>query len=159
MFPSLILVGLAALSIGGCTFPRLAAGTSQNPSEESTLTCPGDPEDLDSALGIGLGHTALAVVDVIGPESSPSGQSPKKEERRAEEGGWVRYQMVDVCDRPVTLRIRRVDGKFEMACRWGVFGDGPRQRWLLKCIAQRLAELEGVEIAPVGKLPEFDPAG
>lgn len=159
MFPSLILVGLAALCIGGCTFPRLAAGTSQNPSEESTLTCPGDPEDLDSALGIGLGHAALAVIDVIGPESGPESQSEKKNVSQSGSGGWVRYQMTDVCDRPVTLKIRRVNGKYEMACRWGIFGDGPRQRWLLKCIAQRLAELEGVEIAPVGKLPDFDPAG
>lgn len=134
-------------SIGGCTFPRQAAGTSQNPSEASTLICQGDPEDLGPAVGVGLGHAGLAFLDLQGPDVQ----------------GWVRYQLTDVCDRPVLFSIRphhsEASTGFEMSCRWGVFGDGPRQRWLLRCVAQRFAELHGVEIAPVGAMPDYDPGG
>lgn len=142
-----ILAAVAVISIGGCAFPRQAAGTSQNPSELSTLACPGDPEDLGPAVGLGIGHVGLAFLDSQGPDAE----------------GWVRYQLTDVCDRPVLFSIRPAPAGggsgFEMSCHWGVFGDGPRQRWLLRCVAQRFAELRGVELAPVGDLPDYDPAG
>lgn len=134
--PSIII--LAVTFIGGCTIqgPKVDPVQIANvvdDAQEMRIDAVGDADDLGPALGIGLGKLNLAVVDATTVN------------------GTTTYQLVDVLDRPAVLRVKRLDSPpntFRISAAFTRYRDQERERLLVAAIAQRLAELRGVDIAP-----------
>lgn len=142
----------AIFLIGGCAVPSpkvdpvYLANVAAGPNETSTEAV-GDWDDLGAALGIGLGKLNLAVVDSASPAP-----------------GVITLSLVDVLDRPATLRVERAMNEAAGAAAQGVGGRAPqtiriaaaftrirdleREKLLVAAIAQRFGELRGVDIAP-----------
>lgn len=129
---------LAATFIGGCAMqsPKVDPVQIANvvvDAQESRIDAPGDADDLGAALAIGLGKLNLAVVDSAVVE------------------GTTTYKLVDVLDRPAELRVKRLASPpdtFRISAVFTRYRDQERERLLVAAIAQRLAELRGVDIAP-----------
>ena len=102
-------------------------------AQEMRINVIGDADDLGPAVGIGLAKLNLAVVDA------------------SESDGTTTYQLVDVLDRPAVLRVALLAtpaDTFRISAAFTRYRDRNRERLLVAAIAQRFAELRGVDIAP-----------
>lgn len=133
---------LPILCIGGCSLPRPNVDPVQlaNVVEDagrSQVDVVGDWDDVSAALAIGLGKLNLAVVDATATDT------------------LVAYTLVDVLDRPAELRVLKLDpapgiptNTLRISASFTRYRDKERERLLVAAVAQRLAELHGVDIAP-----------
>ncbi len=129
---------LTATFIGGCAMqgPKVDPVQIANvivDAQESRIDALGDADDLGPAIAIGLGKLNLAVVDSSLVE------------------GTTIYELVDVLDRPAELRVKMLASPpdtFRISAAFTRYRDQDRERLLVAAIAQRLAELRGVDIAP-----------
>jgi hypothetical protein len=130
---------LALLPLSGCSVPgpkvdpAFLAAARVGP-EATTLDAWGDRDDVAAALGVALGKLNLAVVDA-----------------RTLPDGTQRYDLVDVLDRPAFLALTppaSPDAPFRVAAAFTRERRPDTERALIAALAQRLAELRGVDIAP-----------
>jgi hypothetical protein len=133
----------ALLFIGGCSIPRPNVDPVQSANVvedagQSRVDVVGDWDDVSAALAVGLGKLNLAVVDGTFDQNQLS------------------YTLVDVLDRPAQIRVTKLDpapgvpeGTIRISAFFTRYRDKERERLLVAAVAQRLAELRGVDIAPV----------
>lgn len=142
--PRTALAAFAILLIGGCAVegpkvdPVYLANVADLPDETRTEVV-GDWDDLNAALGVGLGKLNLAVVD----SGEPSDRV-------------VTLSLVDVLDRPARLSVERLHGgpgdvgpaTIRISAAFLRARDRDRERLLVGAVAQRFGELRGVDVAP-----------
>ena len=126
--------------ISGCT----SGGPPSNPartiaSEGSTRRVTGDWNDVESAALVGT-NKAEAVVRT----------------QTINTATLQEFDLQTVRDGRGTLRVSReqsdTDGEsisIELWCHVGPFGDQARERQILDAVAERFADLRGVEFAPI----------
>lgn len=133
---------LTILCIGGCSIPRpnvdpVQLANTVEDAGQTRVDVVGDWDDVSAALAVGLGKFNLAVVDATFDES------------------LIAFTLVDVLDRPAQLRVSRLnpapgvpESTLRVSASFTRYRDRERERLLVAAIAQRLAELHGVDIAP-----------
>gem|GEM_PF-688587 len=135
-------------SLVGCTASQRESAWSSG----SPLEAAGDWDDIDAAVSVASGEMffALESREAIGP-------------------GRLRYRLLTLGEEPVELEVVRGaavktalgeeaedeaesemwSGPIALRCRVGRFGDERRERRFLKVMSERLADLAGVDVAPV----------
>ena len=97
---------------------------------------PGDWDDIDAAVDVGMSAAEIARVDA---STSPDGLTRT-------------YELRTITDEPAWLVARREEGgRVGLGARVGHFGDAEREARLIRAVAERLRSLHGVDWAPVGK--------
>jgi hypothetical protein len=130
----LLLLTLPGCAVPGPTIDPAFLADARVEADATTIIAQGDPNDLGAALGVALGKLNLAVVDA---RTLPSGVQ--------------RFDLVDVLDRPAELTIfppTTQDTTFRIAAAFTRERRPDTERQLVAALAQRLAELRSVDIAP-----------
>ncbi len=136
--------------VAAAVFAALAGCATQDGSdpvwsEGTTILVLADWDDVPAAVAVGLGQRSLTVVDATGPS-------------RGDPHGEYRYELIDQEDRPGVLAARRRAGAssadagpvgIELSAKLGRFGDAAEERSLLNAVRNRLADLTGVDVAPI----------
>lgn len=133
--PAIVLVWL-----GGCALQPPAVMAWGPPNDKPTAAVAvGDWDDVDAAVRTALRDCQLA-----------------REARRAfreEEGGdetLLEYDLLTVRGDSGLLRVRRLgDGSLGLQCRIGVLGSAEAERCVIEHLTARLADLHGVDYAPI----------
>ncbi len=138
--PAIILCLLALLSIGGCAGSLPNTQPDQNPNVWTSEEGPGDWNDVQAALVVGLGEAYL---------TSESSQSP--------EPGVVEVHAVDLLDRRFVIRVERGEGltggsvRITVRARGAPFRVPKTEQRVVEETLRRLGELAGVDVAPIGR--------
>ena len=127
-----LLAGVCVLAFAACaSSPPLAAPV---PSEGASIEALGDWDDLAAAVSVAVDRVQWAVLS------------------REGSGDAVRWDLMNVRGDPGFLSIERGAGDaVRITARLGRFGDAREEQRLIEAVADRLGELRGVEVAPLGR--------
>lgn len=134
------LIGLGTGCGGGAWNGPGAGQITAGDTSPGRATLTADWNDLDAAADVAVGRAELAIVRTTCPDPCTR-----------------RYELTSVRGEPGTLTITRpapCDGPGEsipltIEAAVGRFGDPQRERTLLSAFTSRLADLHGVEFAPI----------
>lgn len=141
----LALSAALALAAGACTGTNWSHSTGEA-SPGVTAVLWGDWDDVEAAVQVAAGRSEMAIVHVVGLRLNPA-EAARVPTRRCV------FELRTAGDEPVRLEFRAASttdpGDIVAEAHVGRYGDRGREEHVLAEVRRRLADLAGVDWAPI----------